>query len=54
LTRSQGRIAYGAFAHQPRLVDDRPSIIVRDPEISQAFYARSAGNPQTYSAGLIE
>jgi len=24
------------------------SIIVRDPEISQAFYARLAGNPQTY------
>jgi len=37
-----------AFAHQPRLVDDRPSIGVRDPEISQAFYARLAGNPQTY------
>jgi len=40
--------AGAAFAHQPRLVDDRPSIIVRDPEISQAFYARLAGNPQTY------
>jgi len=37
-----------AFAHQPRLVGDRPSIEVRDPEISQAFYARLAGNPQTY------
>jgi len=37
-----------AFAHQPRLVYDRPSIAVRDPEISQAFYARLAGNPQTY------
>jgi hypothetical protein len=36
------------FAHQPRLVGDRPSIEVRDPEISQAFYARLAGNPQTY------
>jgi len=40
--------AGAAFAHQPRLVDDRPSIIVRNPEISQAFYARLAGNPQTY------
>lgn len=37
-----------ALAHQPRLVDDRPSIEVRDPEISQAFYARLAGNPQSY------
>ena len=37
-----------AFAHQPRFVNDRPSIIVRDPEISQAFYARLSGNPQTY------
>jgi hypothetical protein len=37
-----------AFAHQPRFVGDRPSIEVRDPEISQAFYARLAGNPQTY------
>ena len=41
--------AGAAFAHQPRLVDNRPSIIVRDPEISQAFYARLAGSPQTYS-----
>lgn len=37
-----------AFAHQPRLVGDRPSIMVSDPEISQAFYARLNGNPQTY------
>ncbi len=37
-----------AFAHQPRLVGDRPLIEVRDPEISQAFYARLNGNPQTY------
>jgi hypothetical protein len=40
--------AGATFAHQPRLVNDRPSIIVRDPEISQAFYARLDGNPQTY------
>ena len=37
-----------AYAHQPRLVDDRPSIEVKNPEISQAFYARLAGNPQSY------
>jgi hypothetical protein len=36
------------LAHQPRLVGARPSIEVRDPEISQAFYARLAGAPQTY------
>ena len=40
--------AAAAFAHQPRLVGDRPSIEVRDPEVSQAFYARLNGNPQTY------
>jgi hypothetical protein len=43
-----------AFGHRPPLADDRPSIIVRDPEISQAFYARLAGNPQAYPADLIE
>jgi len=37
-----------AFAHQPRLVGDRPSIEVLNPEISQAFYAQLTGNPQTY------
>jgi hypothetical protein len=37
-----------AYAHQPRLVDARPSIEVRNPKISQAFYARLAGNPQSY------
>ncbi len=41
-------VAVTAFAHQPRFVDDKPSIEVRNPEISQAFYARLAGNPQTY------
>jgi hypothetical protein len=41
-------LAGTALAHQPRLVDDRPSIEVRNPEISQAFYARLAGNPQSY------
>jgi hypothetical protein len=38
-----------SFAHQPRLVDDKSSIEVRNPEISQAFYARLAGKPQTYT-----
>jgi len=37
-----------ALAHQPRLIDDKPSIEVRNPEVSQAFYARLAGKPQTY------
>jgi len=41
-------VAGTALAHQPRLVDDKPSIEVKDPEISQAFYARLAGNPQSY------
>jgi hypothetical protein len=41
-------LAGTAYAHQPRLVDDRPSIEVKNPEISQAFYARLAGNPQSY------
>jgi hypothetical protein len=42
-------VAGTAFAHQPRLVDDQPLIEVRNPEISQAFYARLAGSPQTYT-----
>jgi hypothetical protein len=37
-----------AVAHQPRLVGDKPSIEVRNPEVSQAFYARLAGGPQSY------
>jgi len=41
-------IAGAVLAHQPRLVGDKPSTEVRDPEISQAFYARLAGNPQSY------
>ncbi len=40
--------AVPALAHQPRLVGDKPSIEVRKPEISQAFYARLAGGPQSY------
>lgn len=37
-----------AVAHQPRLAGDKPSIEVRNPEVSQAFYARLAGGPQSY------
>ena len=37
-----------SLAHQPRLVGESPSIEVRSPEVSQAFYARLAGEPQTY------
>jgi hypothetical protein len=37
-----------AFSHQPRLVRDQPSIMVRNPEISQAFYAWLNGSTQTY------
>ena len=41
-------LAGAAFAHQPRLIGDKPSVEVRNPEISQAFYARLAGGPQSY------
>ncbi len=41
-------LAGTASAHQPRLVDNAPSIEVRNPEVSQAFYARLSGAPQTY------
>ncbi len=37
-----------ALAHQPRLVGSKPSIEVRKPEVSQAFYARLEGGPQSY------
>lgn len=41
-------VGVAAYAHQPRLVGERPWIEVRDPEVSQAFYARLNGGPQTY------
>lgn len=42
-------LAAGAgLAHQPRLVGDKPSIEVKNPEISQAFYARLSGGAQSY------
>ena len=41
-------ICVPVLAHQPRLVDNRPAIEVRNPEISQAFYARLSGEPQVY------
>jgi hypothetical protein len=34
--------ALSAFAHQPRLVRDQPSIMVRNAEISQASFSSSA------------
>jgi hypothetical protein len=37
-----------ALAHQPRLVGSKPSVEVRNPEVSQAFYARLEGGPQSY------
>jgi hypothetical protein len=40
--------APAAFSHQPRLVRDQPSIMVHNPEISQAFYAWLNGSAQTY------
>jgi hypothetical protein len=35
-------------AHQPRLVRDKPSIEIRKPEVSQAFYAWLNGSVQSY------
>jgi hypothetical protein len=40
--------ANSAYAHQPRLVRDQPSYEVRNPEISQAFYAWLNGSAQSY------
>lgn len=37
------------LAHQPRIIGDKLMIEIRNPEISQAFYARLAGAPQTYT-----
>jgi len=37
-----------AFAHQPRLVGNQTLIEVKNPDISQAFYARLNGSPQVY------
>ena len=36
-----------ASAHQPRLVTNQP-VVVTQPEISKAYYARLAGSPQLY------
>jgi hypothetical protein len=41
-------LAPAAQAHQPRLVRNQPSIEVRNPEISQAFYAWLQGSVQSY------
>ena len=37
-----------ALAHLPRLVQESRVVDVKDPEISQAFYARLAGKPAVY------
>jgi hypothetical protein len=37
-----------AFAHQPRLVGNQTLIEVKNPDISQAFYAKLNGSPQVY------
>ena len=36
-----------ALAHQPRIIEDRP-VFIKNPEISQAFYARLQGVPDQY------
>jgi len=38
-----------AYGHQPRLVGFVDSIEVKNPQISQAFYAELTGRPQTYT-----
>jgi len=40
--------AAAALAHQPRLIRDKPSVEVQNPEISQAFYAWLNGSAQSY------
>lgn len=40
-----------ALAHQPRWVGDQPSVVVQNPGISQAFYARLNGGHQSYYIG---
>ncbi len=39
--------AGSAMAHQPRIVSSN-TVEVKDPEVSQAFYAELSGKPQTY------
>ncbi len=45
---STGLFFVPAFAHQPRLVGHQKLIEVKNPDISQAFYANLNGSPQVY------
>lgn len=48
-----GPAARPAEAHQPRLVTTTETIKVRDPVVSQAFYAELAGGPALYEIDLL-
>jgi hypothetical protein len=48
LSLSMGLFFIPAFAHQPRIVGNLTLIEVRNPDISQAFYAKLNGSPQVY------
>ena len=41
-----------AEAHQPRLVTTAETVVVHDPDISQAFYAELPGQPALYRVDL--
>lgn len=41
-------IPTNAFAHQPRIVESRQTIVV-DPEISKAYYGQLSGVPDTFT-----
>jgi hypothetical protein len=45
---SVGLFFIPAFAHQPRIVGNQTLIEVKNPDISQAFYAKLNGSPQVY------
>jgi len=40
--------AYSAKAHQPEMVKTSP-VVIKDPELSMAFYAELKGEPQIYT-----
>src|SRR6185312_12762425 len=41
-------LAAPAVAHQPHVVGDAVRVVVRDPEVSKAYYARLPGVPARY------
>lgn len=43
-----------ALAHLPRLVGDEEVVRVKDPEVSQAFYAQLSGRPALYEINSSE